>query len=106
MSKAAARDPDRKREIRPIDTSHVRGLLAPGAKAYRMGSCRIIVSRDDGDWHLSISREDRLPSWEEVREARYALIPDEVTMAMLLPPQTEYVNAHEFCFHLWQIPSE
>lgn len=54
-------------------------------------------------WHLSIAHEDRYPTWDEVADVRYKLIPDDVTMAMLLPPPGEYVNAHEHCFHLWQI---
>jgi hypothetical protein len=29
-----------------------------------------------------------------------------VTMAMILPPKSEYVNIHNFCFHLHQIPNE
>lgn len=54
-------------------------------------------------WHLSIAHTDRYPSWDEVADVRYKLVPDDVTMAMLLPPSDEYVNAHEHCFHLWQI---
>jgi hypothetical protein len=54
-------------------------------------------------WHLSIAHEDRYPTWDEVADVRYELIPEDVTMAMLLPPPGEYVNAHEHCFHLWQI---
>lgn len=54
-------------------------------------------------FHLSIAHPDRYPTWDEVADARYELIPDDVTMAMLLPPSGEYVNAHEHCFHLWQI---
>lgn len=27
-------------------------------------------------------------------------------MAMILPPTNEYVNIHNFCFHLHQIPNE
>jgi hypothetical protein len=71
-----------------------------------MGACRIIVSQQRAGWHLSISREDRLPSWEEVRDARYALVPDAATMALLLPPRSEYVNVHAFCLQLYEIPSE
>jgi hypothetical protein len=41
-----------------------------------------------------------------VRDVRYALIPDEATMALLLPPQSEYVNVHEFCLQLYEIPGE
>jgi hypothetical protein len=54
-------------------------------------------------WHVSIAHETRLPTWDEVADVRYALVPDDVTLALLLPPSAEYVNAHEFCLHLWQI---
>ena len=53
-------------------------------------------------WHLSISHPKRYPHWDEIRDARYAFIPDGVTMAMLLPPQSEYVNVHRNCFHLYE----
>lgn len=54
-------------------------------------------------WHLSIAHPDRYPTWDEIADARYHLILDEVTMALLLPPPGEYVNEHPHCFHLWQI---
>jgi hypothetical protein len=54
-------------------------------------------------WHLSIAHRTRYPTWDEIADVRYELVPDDVTMAMLLPPRGEYVNAHERCFHLWQI---
>jgi hypothetical protein len=53
--------------------------------------------------HLSVAHETRLPTWDEVADVRYELVPDEVTMALLLPPRGEYVNAHDHCLHLWQI---
>ncbi|MBC7340853.1 MAG: hypothetical protein H5U02_00100 [Clostridia bacterium] len=77
--------------------------LEPGARAFRLGGCTVIVGRSDAGWHLSISHPDRYPTWDEIKEARYLLVPDNVTMAMLLPPKTEYVNVHKNCFHLWQI---
>lgn len=54
-------------------------------------------------WHLSISHPERYPTWDEVADARYELVPAEVTMAMLLPPPEQYLNEHPYCFHLWQI---
>jgi hypothetical protein len=75
-----------------------------GAKAYAKGACRVIVSLDPVRgrllWHLSISCEHRYPTWDEIKDARYSLVPDNVTMAMLLPPRAEYVNVHPNCFHL------
>jgi hypothetical protein len=75
----------------------------PGALAYIMGACRIIVGRSTAGWHLSISCASRYPTWDELAKARYELIPDDVTMAMLLPPQAEYVNLHATTLHLWEV---
>lgn len=66
----------------------------------------VMVGSSDEGWHMSISREDCLPSWADVRDARYELCPKDITMAMLLPPEGEYVNVHKFAFHLWQVPGE
>lgn len=54
-------------------------------------------------WHLSIAHRHRYPTWDEIADVRYELVPSDVTMAMLLPPPGEYVNEHDHCFHLWQI---
>jgi hypothetical protein len=78
-------------------------LVEPGAQMYIMGACRIIVGRSTAGWHLSISCASRYPTWDELAKARYKLIPDAVTMAMLLPPQAEYVNLHPMTLHLWEL---
>ncbi len=107
MSKAAVKNPDRKRELREVPIpQNVAQLLEPGSRAYKMGGCQIIVSQQKAGWHLSISRPERLPIWEEVRDARYELVPDEATMALLLPPRSEYVNVHDFCLQMYEIPGE
>ena len=77
-------------------------------KAFSKGDLRVWISREVYDnhelrWHLSISTATRYPTWDEIKDARYALLPDEVTMAMLLPPSREYVNIHPNCFHLHEI---
>jgi hypothetical protein len=76
-------------------------------RAFRTGSgCHIMVGHELTPrplWHLSISHPHRYPTWDEISEARYLLTPDGVTMAMLLPPRSEYVNVHDTVFHLWQV---
>lgn len=107
MSRGAVTNADRRRELREVPIPrNVARLLEPGTRGYVMGRCRILCSRQRVGWHLSISRDDRLPSWEEVRDARYELIPDAVTMALLLPPRAEYVNVHEHCLQMYEIPAE
>lgn len=70
------------------------------------GQCKVIVAQEMGLWHMSISCKKRLPTWEELRDARYKYLPADITVAMLLPPKEEWVNAHSFCFHLWEITKE
>lgn len=41
-----------------------------------------------------------------IKEPRYALLPDDCLMAMLLPPQSEYLNIDPNCFDLYEIESE
>lgn len=88
------------------------------------GHLTVIVGKEpmwEGySWHLSISFRsnsilnksggpapgNRVPNWEEIHEARYRFCPDEVYMAMILPPKSEYVNLHPTTMHLHQIPGE
>ena len=76
--------------------------MQPGTKAYRMGKVRILLSPpfEGMGWHMSISRPDRYPSWDEIAKARYELMPKDITVVMFLPPPEEYINIHNCCFHL------
>lgn len=76
------------------------------------GHLSAFLAREGGSWHLSISHRRRTkrglvpgrnPRWDEIKDARYRFAPPDVTMAMLLPPEAEYVNAHETTFHLWEV---
>jgi hypothetical protein len=78
----------------------------PFCEWYEWGYVRVFVGLEPAGWHLSISTPNRNPTWEEIKAARYDFCPHDVTMAMILPPTKEYVNVHNFCFHLYQIPNE
>jgi hypothetical protein len=101
-----------------LDVPDVTARLTGVHRAYRTASgCNVILGYEPAKrapegiwlpfeemlWHLSVSHQHRYPTWDEIADVRYELVPDEITMALLLPPPGEYVNAHEFCFHLWQI---
>lgn len=63
-----------------------------------------IIGGDDGfRWHMSISHPQRYPTWDEMKEARYRLLPDDCYMIQVLPPKTEYVNLHDRTFHLHEL---
>ena len=77
------------------------------AKAYVKGPCNVLVSQEPHAnkqrWHLSISCKNRYPMWEEIKDARYSLLPAGLYFAQILPPLTKYVSVHPNCFHLWEI---
>ena len=78
----------------------------PGTKKYTRGSLIIMVSppyKDQG-WHMSISNRSRLPSWIDVRDAWYGLVPgaNEMEGHLVLPRKAEYINLHNFCLHVYQ----
>ena len=81
--------------------------MEPGLRGWQKqagdGLLTVLVGNAPGEgWHMSISHPDRYPDWDEISEARYRFVPDEVSMVMHLPPRSEYVNLHETCFHLWE----
>lgn len=72
-------------------------------RAYLLGECSVIVTREHGRWHISIAHPRRDPTWDEVAAARYRLMPDEILAAMLLPPRERYVNLHPHAFQVMQV---
>lgn len=79
--------------------------IEPGSRFFRMGTkITIILSHSpDYGWHMSIAHPERYPTWDEIAYARYTLIPNEVTIALMLPPKEQYVNFHNNCFQLHQV---
>lgn len=56
--------------------------------------------------HVSVSYPKRLPPWEVMSALRFHFFGDLVDVAMILPRSRDWVNLHQFCLHLQQIPVE
>lgn len=84
---------------------------AIGLKIFTFGPCNIMTAREPAAkggeplWHLTISCPSRHPTWDEIKVARYRLLPLELTFALLLPPPHLYVNLPEqdHVFQLWEV---
>lgn len=71
-------------------------------------------------WHLSVSHRagvengprgtqreifTRYPSWDEMKSAKYKLLPVDVPMSLEFPvrnPKEGYLNVAQTCLHLWE----
>lgn len=93
--------------------------LEVGTKGYQKdvedGHLTCLVSHSDPHgYHLSLSHRlneagpdgtypsGRLPTWDEIKEARYLWVPNHVRMTLHLPPREEYVNVMDTCMHLYE----
>ena len=63
-------------------------------KVFTMGKCKVILHEGDEQmgWFMSVRRNDRYPSWDEIVWLRYNLIPDAARMALILPNLNAYIN--------------
>jgi hypothetical protein len=54
------------------------------------------------EWlHVSIAHPDRLPTWEELKAIKIALIGAARFAYQVFPPNWQYVNQHPYALHLW-----
>lgn len=53
---------------------------------------------------LVLSRSNRYPGWDEMRDfiRSCGLFDRKRDVAMIIPPDDEYCNLHNFAFHWWQ----
>lgn len=79
------------------------------------GLLKAIVSRDPIPgweqrlWHLSVSHDradgkpGRLPSYDELKAAKYQLLSEDVAMVLVFPRKSApYVDVYPTCLHLWE----
>ena len=60
------------------------------------------ILRDGKRWlHFSIAIKDRLPTWDEVVEAKELFLGSDVRALCIFPERSKWVNIHNFCLHLW-----
>lgn len=68
---------------------------------------RVLISgRTEADgrrWiHVSVSHPNRLPSWATMRAVKDIFLGKDCLALQLFPPESEWVNVHPYCLHLWR----
>ena len=63
---------------------------------------RFVASWGMGWEHVSVSLPNRCPTWEELHFVKRAWWRGGETVIQYHPAETEYVNYHPFCLHLWR----
>lgn len=63
---------------------------------------QVIASDGEGWEHVSVSLEDRDPTWSEMCYIKDLFWDSEDTVIQYHPPKKEYMNQHQHCLHLWK----
>jgi hypothetical protein len=79
----------------PVDDGP-RGKLGP--------KLRVLVAPADKEWqHISVSRGDRCPTWEDMCKVKDLFFDPEEVVVQFHPRKSEYVNLAKNCLHLWRL---
>lgn len=65
----------------------------------------IVIASDGGGWeHVSVSimGNQRCPTWDEMCFIKSLFWGPEDCVAQFHPPESDYVNHHPGCLHLWR----
>lgn len=67
----------------------------------------MVVFSWGGGWdHVSVSFRNRTPTWEEMCEIKRMFFHPEEACFELHPVESEYVNNHPYCLHIWRSQQE
>ena len=63
----------------------------------------VIASNGAGWDHVSVTRHDGVtPTWDDMCKIKRLFFTDAETVVQYHPPESEYVNNHAGCLHLWR----
>lgn len=99
------------KNLHELDKYRDSSLLGPGDDKNGMFKVfigkvafRVIASDGYGWEHVSVSlkNQKRCPTWEEMCAIKDMFFKPEEVVMQLHPKQSEYVNLHPYCLHLWR----
>lgn len=62
-----------------------------------------VIASDGAGWeHVSVSRKDRCPTWDEMCQVKALFWDDDDCVVQYHPARSEYVDNHKTCLHLWR----
>lgn len=63
---------------------------------------QVVVSDGEGWDHVSVSLGTRTPTWLELEHVKQLFFRADETVMQLHVPDSDHVNCHPFCLHLWR----
>ena len=73
-----------------------------GALQIKPRGLGLIFSNGEGWEHVSVSRNSRTPSYEDMDWIKQNFWSDDQCVMQLHVPASDHVNCHNYCLHLWR----
>ncbi len=76
-----------------------------GVKAiirYGTDFLRVIATNGEQWEHVSVSLQNRCPTWQEMCHIKEIFWNDDETVIQYHPAKEDYVNYHSYCLHIWK----
>lgn len=70
------------------------------------GGLRVVASNGGGWDHVSVSLQNRCPTWEEMELVKRLFFEDDECVMQLHPPIADYIDRCKTCLHLWSPQKE
>jgi len=62
-----------------------------------------VIASDGFGWdHVSVSCDNRCPTWDEMCFVKELFFGDDETVIQFHPKMSKYINQMPFCLHLWK----
>jgi len=97
--------------IKELDVPE-RMRMAGTTRWFKIGPCTVAAGQEflagEPRYHMSIAHPRRLPTWDEIKQAKEAMhrhgaLAAERTYVMPFPPRSAWLSVHPYCFHLWEL---
>jgi hypothetical protein len=82
------------------------GPVGTNSGAFQLGALRIISGTGGGWEHVSVSRIDRCPTWDEMDRVKRLFWRDDEIVMQLHVNNDQKKNVFAYCLHLWRPQSE
>lgn len=93
--------PEKYRAVSPLD-DRLNCFLIPFE-----GRTLTVIATSWGEWeHVSVSLSNRCANWREMCYVKNLFWNKDEECIQFHPAESEYVNLHQYCLHIWKPPAE
>lgn len=96
------RDRDMERRIYGCEGDNDNGVFVVTSDEAFPAKLRVVATSGGGWDHVSVSLQDRCPTWNEMEQIAKLFFGDWETAMQLHVPPSQHINCHPFCLHWWR----